>query len=186
MRRSKATQSGSLNNITDCYIVIPNAGTIILNNLPDISDSKDAIYNGDPIIGRASPMHTYSHSGDRNISMQLHFYIVDKDDAINNLQKLRWLQSAVYPRRGDNDSQASVAPFRPPPICQIRCGDLLAQGTAICVFLRSYNVKFDTNVAWDINNETFCPFKLDVDTNWTVAYTSSNLPFQDRIITSGY
>ncbi len=184
--RSKATQSGKLNNITDCYIIIPNAGMIIMNNLPDISDSKDAIYNSEAIIGRAAPLYTYSHSGDRIINMQIHFFVVNKDDAITNLTKLRWLQSAVYPRQGDNGSQASVAPFKPPPICQIRCGDLLAKGQAVCAYLRSYSVKFPTDVAWDTNSETFCPFKFDVDTSWTVAYTSSDLPFQDRIITSGY
>jgi hypothetical protein len=176
---NKATNNGSLNPIGRCTIYIPNAGEIILNNLPDISDSKDAVYNNEAIIGRSTPLYTYSHSGDRTISMQLHFFVVDQSDAKKNLAQLRWLQSALYPRIGsDNDT-----PFKPPVICQIQCGSLLASNGPLCCFLKSYSVKFPTEVAWDEN--TFCPFKFDVETSWTVVYASDDLPFQDRIFRSG-
>ena len=181
----KATNDGSLATIPDCKIIIPGAGTIMLNNLPSISDSKTAIYNNEAIIGRSFPLYTYSHSGDRAISMQLHFFIVDQYDANKNLTYLRWIQSAVYPREGSNG-----APFTPPPVCQITCGSLLAGnpssgGSAqpLCCVLQSYNVKFPEEVAWHGN--TFCPFRFDVDTSWLVVYTSDDLPFQSRIVSSG-
>ena len=173
----KATNAGTLNEIPKCKITIPNAGTIVLNNLPDISDSKQAVYNPQPIIGRSFPLYTYSHSGDRTINMQLHFFIVNPGDAQRNLSDLRKIQSAVYPRRGDN------TPYKPPPICTIECNQILANDEPLCAALQSYSVRFPTDVAWD--TETYCPYRFDVDTQWWVVYTSTDLPYQDRIVTSG-
>ena len=86
----KATNNGSLAPINNCTINIPGAGNIILNNLPDISDSKTAIYNNEAIIGRSFPLYTYSHSGDRTISMQLHFYTIKQVDSQKNLTYLKF------------------------------------------------------------------------------------------------
>jgi len=174
----KATNNGSLAPVPNCTIDIPKAGIIRLNNLPDISDSKDAIYNTEAIIGRSTPLYTYSHSGDRSISIQLHFFLVNKEDAEKNLEYLRWIQSALYPREGSGGS-----PFIPPVICQIKCGSLLSKSTPLCCILKSYSVKFPTEVAWSETN--FCPFKFDVETSWIVVYTSNDLPFQSRIVQSG-
>lgn len=187
----KATTNGKLNLIPDCEIKIPGAGapsitslgrrgtgTIPMYALPDISDTKSAIYNTEGIMGRAAPLYTYSHSGDRNISMQLHFFIINPGDGDRNLHYLRMLESAVYPRMGQTDGE----PYRPPPVCQIKCGKLLAT-RPVCAVLQSYSVKFPTEVAWEA--ETYCPFRFDVDTNWIVVYTSSDLPYQNRIVTYG-
>lgn len=174
----KATNSGNLNNITNCSITIPNGGKIILNNLPDISDSKSAVYNSEAIIGRSFPLYTYSHSADRTINMVLHFFIVNKGDGLKNINYLRMIQSAVYPR----DGSSSGTPYQPPPICQIQCGKLLGE-QPLCVVLQSYSVKFPPEVAWD--EETYCPFRFDVDTSWLTVYTSVDLPNQDRIVSSG-
>lgn len=183
--KMKVTNNGNLRPINDCSITIPSGGSfnqlITLNNLPDISDSKSAVYNGEGIIGRSSPLHTYSHSAERTINMQLHFFIVRKGDAEKNLGYLRAIQSAVYPRSGKGFGGDST-PYKPPPICKIKCGKILGDGE-LCVILQSYSVKFPTEVAWD--EETFCPYRFDVDTNWIVVYTSENLPFQDQIIKSG-
>lgn len=180
----KATNYGSLRVIPDCYILIPNYkgengdGKINLRSLPGISDSKQAVYNNEAIIGRSFPFYTYSHSADRQIHMQVHFYVTDRKDVGRNLEDLRAIQSAVYPRPGEGG-----APFMPPPICQIRCGQLLAKNDPLCVVLQSYSVKFPEEVIWD--ETTFCPFKFDVDTSWLTVYTSADLPYQDRIISSG-
>ena len=179
----RATNSGSLNEIPDCTIEIPSrkkgSHIIQLNNLPDVSDSKTAVYNNETIMGRSFPLYTYSHSGDRSISLQLHFFIVNKGDGEKNLEDLRWIQSAAYPRKGKGG-----LPYLPPPVCQIRCGDILAtKGEAICVSLQSYSVRFPTEVAWD--EKTYCPYRFDVDTQWLAVYTSSDLPYQNRIISLG-
>lgn len=185
----KATIDGKLQKIDGCVLVIPGEGgsrhRIKMTNLPDISDSKQAVYNNEGIIGRSTPLYTYSHSGDRNISMQIHFFVT-QDRCTGqcnqcpdcNLENLRWIQSALYPREGTN------TPYLPPPICRIKCGDLLAKGNkALCVVLQSYNVRFPTEVAWD--TRTGCPYRFDIDTSWLVVYSTEKLPYQNRIYQYG-
>lgn len=174
----KATYGqGALSPISNCYLTLPGAMHIIMDNLPDIGDSKNAQYNADSIIGRSSPLHTYHYSDTRTISFTVHLFIQEEGDAQLNLQKLRAIQSCAYPRPGSGG-----APFMPPPICRIRCGDLLATED-LCVVLQSYNVRFPTDVAWDA--ETYCPYRLDIDTTWWVVYNSPDLPDQSRIVSSG-
>lgn len=200
----KATSSGRLNKLEQCQIVIPipdargmGSGPSIsgsgmsqeyilsMNNLPDISDSKSAVYNNEPIIGRSTPLYTYSHSGDRTLNIQIHFFIVEPGDAEKNLLALRVIQSAVYPR----EDSAGTFPFLPPPVCRIKCGSLLTAGQDhLCAVLQSYNVKFPPDVAWHESQDgisTYCPYRFDVDTTWLVVYSSEDLPFQSRIVTSG-
>jgi hypothetical protein len=204
MANRTATTTGSLNVIPDCYIDIPVtlksqifAGgrvktitnnithTVKMNNLPDISDTKNAIYNPEGIIGRSFPLYTYSHSGDRSLNIQIHFFAVDPEDVQDNIQDLRAIQSAVYPREG-----IGGAPYRPPAICRISCGSLLAGNPnsssgpePLCCSLQSYSVKFPTEVAWE--ESTYMPYRFDVDTSWLTVYTSDKLPFASRIYKSG-
>jgi len=182
----KATFSGgNLAPIDQCYLFIPSIGNIpprriIFKILPDITDQKGADYSDESVIGRSSPLKTYSSSQNRTIGMQIHFVISQPEERLINLQHLRAIESCVYPRTGA--ASGSNAPFVPPPICQIKCGNLLGD-SPLCVVLKSYSVKFPTEVAWD---ETyFTPFKFDVDTNWDVVYRTSDLPGQARIFNSG-
>lgn len=176
----KATiPGGDMIDLDDCYVFIPQRGRIKLHALPDITDSKSASYNDEPIIGRSFPLKTYSHSENRAISMQLHFYVRKSSDISENVFNLRALESAVYPR---DSSSGSNAPFIPPPVCRIKCGSLLAD-EEICVILKSYSVKFPTDVPWD--DKRFIPFKFDVDLSWEVIYKTSELPGQNRILYTG-
>jgi len=179
----KATlKTGRLVPIDNCWVYIPGAGngrTITLNNLPDISDQKSASYADEAVIGRATPMKTYSHSENRALSITFHFFVTEKDDVKINLENLRWLESAVYPRDGYG---GDGVPFIPPPVCKIQCGSLLGDGP-ICAVLKNYSVKFPTNVVWD--DTTFIPYKLDITTSWDVVYRSQMLPGQSKIIKSG-
>jgi len=172
---------GSLVPIRDCYVTIPNGGDefkLVFKVLPDISDSKTASYNDETVIGRASPLKTYSQSDNRTISMTIHMVVSSAEDVDYNLRAMRAIQSAVYPRKGQNG-----APFVPPPVCRMKCGRLLAEGEELCVILKSYSVKFPTEIAWD--ESSYTPYKFDIDTQWDVVYTSADLPGQERIFTSG-
>jgi len=177
---------GALKKIKDCYIIIPCADcgmqesefTLDFKVLPDITDSKTVSYADEPVIGRSSPLKTYSQSDNRSISMQIHMVVSTESDVEYNLRALRAIQSAAYPRNGENG-----APFVPPPICRLKCGRIISEGQEICVVLKSYSVKFPTEVAWD--EQTFVPYKFDIDTSWDVVYKSSDLPGQDRIFISG-
>lgn len=182
---------GALVPINDCYIVIPcqNCGVdqesggssefvLHFKVLPEISDSKTASYNDEQVIGRASPLKTYAQSDNRTISVQIHLIVSEESDIDYNLAAMRAIQSAVYPRNGKNG-----APFIPPPVCRIRCGKLLSNGQELCVVLKSYSVKFPTEIAWD--EQTLLPYKMDIETSWDVVYKSADLPGQERIFSSG-
>ena len=168
---------GKLVNLKDCYIQIPNGMKIELNNLPDLSDTKGASYNDEVIMGRSFPLKSFSHSENRAISMTLHFFVVNKEDISINMQYLRAIESCTYPRTAN-----SGLAFQPPPVCQIKCGKLLGEDE-LCVVLRSYSVKFPTDAVWD--EETYVPFKFDVDTSWEVVYRTVNLPGQEKILAMG-
>jgi hypothetical protein len=171
---------GSLVPIQDCYVIIPSEGDefkVIMKVLPDISDTKSASYNDEIVIGRSSPLKTYSQSDNRSITMTIHMVVSEAGDVDYNLEALRAIQSAVYPREGTTGS-----PFVPPPVCRIKCGRLLSYGE-LCVILKNYSVKFPTEVAWD--EDTFVPFKFDIETTWDVVYKSADLPGQERIFILG-
>lgn len=173
----KATlPDGSLAVLTNCNILVGNQ-EILLRILPDISDQKSASYSDESIIGRSFPVKTFSHSENRSISMELHFIALEKNDIFFNLGYLRILQSAVYPRDGQGGS-----PYRPPPICKLKCGALLGDD-GVCAILRSYSVKYPTDQVWD--EETYLPYKFDVSTTWEVVYSSSDLPGAEKIVISG-
>jgi hypothetical protein len=174
----KATiEGGDLAPLKNCWVSVPGGGRITLYALPDISDSKSAAYNDEPIIGRSFPMKTYSHSENRTISMTIHFYVVVPQDPKLYIKFMRAVQGACYPREGSGGS-----PYTPPPVCQIMCGKMLGD-EPLCVVLRRYSVKLPTDVAWD--EETYCPYKFDLETEWEVVYTSSDLPGAERIFSTG-
>jgi hypothetical protein len=171
------TPLGQMLPLEKCYIDIPGATRIVFTNLPDLSDSKSVVYNSEGVIGRSSPLHTYSYSDTRNLSIQLHLFVLEENDIQRNFEILRAIQSAAYPRQG-----AGGAPFLPPVVCKIRCGNLLAKEDLCCI-LQQYSVKYPTDVAWD--EDTYLPYKFDIDTNWQVVYSSFELPYNKRIFNSG-
>ena len=175
-----ATSSGGqLKTLNDnCWVSIPNYGKIQLKILPEISDSKKATYADTIVIGRSTPIKTYSHSDNRTISMKMHFLVVQQSDIQTNIKYLWAIESAVYPRLGQNSN-----PYTPPPVCHIQCGQMLGDAP-LCVILDNYNVSFPTNVAWD--KDTLLPYYFEVTTSWHVVYaTSSGIPNQDKIISHG-
>ena len=179
MPRATLESNGALIPIEQCYIFIPNHGPITMNNLPDITDSKSVSYNDEPIIGRSTPLKTFSHSENRTISMQIHLFVTNPDDVSGNIQKIRALESASY-----TQAPSGGAPFVPPPVCRIKCGALLGDDE-VCVVMKSYSVKFPTDMSWATTGNNFTPFKVDVDTSWDVVYTSDELPGQQRILNIG-
>jgi len=183
----------STGNANDCSITIPSDSgpvVIVLNNLPEIADSKSASYADEGIIGRAMPLKTYSHSENRVISTKLTFFTIQPGDYTTpgttdyNLAALRALESAVYPRdpSSNNSLAANGLPYSPPPVCSIQCGQLLGN-QPLCAVLTRYSVDFPTDVAWD--EATLLPYKFTVDCEWHVVYTNSNLPGSDRILGTG-
>lgn len=173
---------GTLIPIYECFISIPelSAEDIVMEILPDISDSKSASYPDETAMGRSMPFKSYQNSENRAISWTAHFMAQKKGDTEKMIKWLRIIEACTYPLSNSNG-----VPYAPPPICHLRCGDLLSKiGSAeLCAVLKSYSVKFDTSVPWD--ETTFVPYKMDVDMQFEVVYNQSDLPGAERIMEDG-
>jgi hypothetical protein len=173
------SKKGILVPLNDCYIAARISGkdyTIYMCILPDISDSKQSSYSDETGMGRSAPIKVFSHGDTRSVSWTAHFFSPTKNIAEENLQNLRILESLVYP---DVSLTTIVSP---PPIARIKCGSLLG-AAELCVVLKSYTVKFPTDVAWD--KDTYMPIKFDVDMNFEVVYQTVRLPGASQIINFG-
>mgnify|MGYP003348912999 CR=1 FL=1 len=186
---TKATDTdGALLPIADCYILIPELGNkrIVMNNLPDISDGKQAGYTNTSGIGRTMPFKSYSNSDDRTINWTIHFIVCKQTDVDQILGDIKALEACVYPR-----TNVGGTTYAPPPICRLRCGNTLAGGfpkkdtkPEVCAILKSYSIKFDPSVPWDASN--LIPYKMDMDLQFELVYDQSKLPGAELILTDGY
>lgn len=172
----KATLNGKLQRLNDCYIKSGNK-ELKMKILPDISDTKNASYSDETGIGRSAPLKVFSHGDTRSISWGVHFLAESEEESIKNLEDLRFLESLVYPDEGGN----SVL-MKPPPVVSIKCGNLLSDNP-LCAVLKSYTVKFPTDVMWD--DATYLPMKFDVDLTFDIVYQTFNLPGSNRILNTG-
>jgi hypothetical protein len=166
------TATGELQELAKCRIITPY-GDIKLKILPEITDSKSANYVNETIIGRSNPVITYSHSEPRMISSDLHFMVTTCQDITDNLKYMRMIESLVYP--GD---PSDGSPYTPPPISKFYCGRLLGDA-GVCVVLKNYSVRFQGDVAWDV--ETYLPYRFTVTCQWEVVYACANLPTYQSI-----
>ncbi len=184
----KATNTrGELQELKDCHITV-GGNKVTLKVAPEITDSKSAAYNDEPIIGRSIPLKTFSHGENRSITMNVHFVVTKFSDIKENLDSLRILESAVYPRdiRG-----SATAPYLPPPICKLECGQLFGKGH-ICAVMKSYSVSFPNSVPWDAGAEdndvgkgTYLPYKITVNLQFDVIYRTEKLPGSEKIMEDG-
>lgn len=173
----KSTLNSKLIELENCYIIVGTT-KIIMNILPDIQDGKGANYSDENAIGRSNPYKTFSYSENRAIGWTCHFLVTDEGSLKKILDNLRTLESAVYPSAGSGG-----VPYQPPPVCKLRCGDLLGS-SEICAVMKSYSVKFDTQVPWD--EKSYLPYKLDVDLQFDVVYNQSSLPNSEKILKDGF
>jgi hypothetical protein len=151
-----------------CEIQTP-CGCITLKILPDITDSKSATYVNEPAPGRSSPLVTYAHSDARTISTELHFMITKKEDIHENIRAIRIIQNLLYP-----GPASGITPFTPPPVVKFICGVLMDGNDGLCLVLKSYNIRYPTEVAWDAI--TFLPYKFSISCSWEVVYPCNKLP----------
>lgn len=168
---------GKLKNIDDIYIEI-NGEYIYAYILPDISDSKSASYADENSIGRTTPFKNYSFSENRVISWT-HHWIIDVDQRVDQiLKEIRLLQSLVYPTK-------EILPYAPPNIAHIKAGNILDEEDLCCV-LKSYSVKYATDVPWynKSSSSVSIPYKVDMDLNFEVVYdnASGKTPYAEDII----
>lgn len=181
---SRATNDrGVLQDLKNCSIEV-GGNPVPLRIVPEITDSKSASYNDEPIIGRSIPLKTFSHGENRSITMNVHFVVTEFQDIDLNLKYLRILESAVYPR---DEPWSSRAPYLPPPICKLECGQLFGTGH-VCAVMKSYSVSFPDSVPWDDDDTgtgTYLPYKITVNLQFDVIYRTELLPGSERIMQTG-
>ncbi len=167
---------GSLAYLENCRIETP-LGTIRLKILPEITDSKAVNWTSESIPGRASPMVNFGYSEPRVIQAELHFMVTKSSDIDENIIYLRRIESLTYPGTGDAN-----APYYPPMISKFVCGKILGDN-GLCVILKSYSVRYPTDVA--VDPETMLPYKFSITTSWEVVYSCSKLPTNNSIAKFG-
>lgn len=171
---------GKLVPLEKCWLYIPSPGngiTIFLDNIPDISDSKSTQFSDEPVIGRASPLKTYSYSDTRALSINFKLYSQTKTDILKNIQIFRAIESLAYPRK-----ESQGMPYQPPPVCKFVCGEFLGS-EPLCVQLKSVSKRTTSDVPWDL--EYYIPWKVELETTWDVVYSNNSLPGQERIFDYG-
>ena len=153
--------------------------TLVMQSLPDITDGKSAGYSDETSIGRSAPFKSYTNSENRTIGWTAHYMVTKQEYIQTFLEDIRAVQAAVYPF-DSRTSDLGGAPYAPPPICRLQCGDLLSSSGPINAVMKSYSLKFDTSVPWD--EETFLPYKFDIDMSFDVIYDQSEMPNAEKIL----
>lgn len=105
------------------YIAVQQSGsneyyTISIPNYPDeISDSGSANYSEENILGRSSPLISYTGTGFREVQFSFDIH----REEFNGIDKLlRIARSSVYPNYGTS--------YMKPTITSVRLGDFYARG----------------------------------------------------------
>src|SRR5581483_11981698 len=144
----KSTDQQGLLVPINCTITIPGVDEPLQPFvLPEISESKSVNYAGEVVLGRSFPIKTFIDGGDRIFNMTWHVVIMDSDSLDEAVRQLNAFRSCAYPLQGSGS-----APYAPPPICTIDCGELCRSdnsSTEVCVILRNYSVTYPTVYAWD-------------------------------------
>lgn len=171
---------GQLKFIPDCYIAVGDF-KVQMYIMPDIGDGHSAEYATTNGTGRSLPTYTFSYGGARTISWTIHLYADTQNTLQYNLRILRLFESLTYPR-----SSARSLPFLPPQIVKLKCGEILGS-YEICAIVKSYSVKFPTDVQWseERNGVGYIPYKFDIDLTLEAVYDAGTLPGAERIITDG-
>lgn len=171
-------RDGALRTLNDkCRIDIPGHSPIQLKILPEVTDSKSAKYADEPVIGRATPLKSYSYSDNRVLSIKLQFMAVSRFDMLENIRHFYAISSLTYPR-----AATANGPYAPPPICRFRCGSLFGR-EPLCVIMDNYSLSIPTDVVWD--DDLLVPYYFAISTNWHVVYSSARLPNQEDILSFG-
>ena len=176
-------RNGNLIEIFDCYIRASGdpAVKIVMNNLPEISDSKSATYSEETAMGRSVPIKAFAQGSSRKIGWKMIVIAPSNDEQLKAINNLRFLESCVYPKA----DPSNLLPYIPPRVLSIKCGRLLSD-SELSVILTDYSVDFPTDQPWSYyTNTLYLPYKFTLSLTFEVVYDSRQLPGADRIIRLG-
>jgi len=119
----------------------------------NISESKGAVYNEIPILGRSLPLLGYAYSTSRTVGLSLQFAVLQqygKYSAEWVIAQARWLESKVYP-------EYTSGLTYPPPRLALFAGQALSMD---CV-MTSVNTVWEG--PWEIQGPKASAFRVQVD-----------------------
>jgi hypothetical protein len=185
------TADANVNSIPGVWLRIPNTkpprdgGVWRFKTLPEVQVQKDATYGDVTILGRSSPVKTYSGSGYRKLSVTFHLHSFSEADKNYNLLFIRALDSLLHPIYEDT--------YMPPPVAQFRCGNLVGQmsnastslGSYVHVICMNTSYTLDPSVVW-IGRIDLFPVYISVQASFDIVYPFSELPGQKDVINGNY
>jgi hypothetical protein len=151
--------------------------TFQLSSLPELTWRKEASYNTQSIIGRASPVVSYSSSKSKTLEIVLHMHSPTHQDLLNNLKATHYLAAALHPRYENT--------YAPPPICTLNCGvGSPSPNNSPFTFLRfimtSMSQTFASDSVWD--ETLMVPRMWDTQISGEVIYNYSSLPGASSVV----
>lgn len=138
-----------------CYILDPEESEYVgFQLMPDsISESKAAMYNEVPIVGRSLPQLGYASSTARTVGLNLQFVALEREGKYTTewvKTQVRWLEAKTYPRYLDGFTF-------PPPGLRLIVGDVIGLQ---CVMTACTTTWLGP---WDVSDEKASPFRAMVD-----------------------
>lgn len=138
-----------------CFVLDTDSGERVeFQLMPEsISESKSAMYNEIPIIGRSLPLLGYAHSSSRTMGLGLTFAALYGEGRYSPKwieEQVRWLESKVYPDYEDGFV------FPPPRL-------LVAVGKALSMQCVMVSVNTTWLGPWSADDQDAYAFRAQVD-----------------------
>lgn len=162
----KATSgTGNLEIIKDIIFEIGGEKADIYA-VPEISESKSAKYNDIGIMGRSTPLKSYSYSDNKSIDVTFFCHSIDAITLEANKKLLRMVRSSVYP---------VYSGYVPPKVGYLKIFDILEND----IVGNSYSLTYGNQYAW---KDEQLPIYMEIRANFHAVWPHSDLPGFDDII----
>lgn len=179
-----ATVNGKPVFLKGVSMLIPNSGGQGFTDwqfvaLPEVSDSKEAQYSDIPILGRSSPIPTFSHSGYRKFQIAFHLHSITDELKQYHVNFIRAVASLVHPEYNNS--------YRPPRLAWFKCGSLIGIPTAtggrgyVRILAESYSYTMDPEYVW-LDQLDLVPQYIALNINVRVVYSYARLPGADSVL----
>jgi hypothetical protein len=148
-------------------IIWPYTQPFIFLSIPEIRTSKSANYGEQNILGRSSPVNTYSNSGNRKIDITFHLHSVSKYWMNVNVLFIQAICACVHPRYENT--------YAPPPVVKFKCGELVGNGGYCNLLIESVDYSMNQDEVW-FDPPFLIPQYIPLTVSAKVVYPFAKLP----------
>lgn len=170
-------------SIDHAFLRMPGPGgslkTYAFYSLPEVSDSKNANYSDIQILGRSSPVKTYSGSDYRSLSVTFNLHGTSEERLLENLEFVRGIASLTHPQYENT--------YLPPPVAKLKIGEMVRgpSGGGVDVICMNYSYDMSPEVVW-VDKEKLIPLHIALRADFHVVYAFFNLPGSQDVIGGNY